>query len=141
MRNGFGGRGALALLVAALAGCSATAATAPMDEGDWVYSGVGPTEANNLERFDAFLAVTGSGGADAVRIVSMTVEGDPIYTDISYSEGKYEVYVDASADAFASADDRERTKAAECTRLVVSDRPDEFSDYACGSFSFVLKDL
>jgi hypothetical protein len=128
-----------------LSGCGDTVPAAVagvvLDEGDYVYSGVGPVEASNLERFDAFLAVTESGGDDAVRIVTHTVEGDPIYTDISYREGKYEVFYDASEDAFASADGRKRAKAAECTSLVPSDRQDEYSEFTCGEFTFMLRKL
>jgi len=136
------------LLAAALAlgaaGCGIDSAMAPtpeLDEGDVVHSGIGPEAASNLERFDAFLAVTESGGDDAVRIVNLTVEGDPIYTDISYAEGKYVVYTDRSEDEFAAEADRKREKAAECTALVQSDRPDDYSEYACGEYSFLVADL
>ena len=135
------------LLAAAIVALSATgctqeeAAMAPLDEGDVVHSGIGPEEASNLQRFDAFLAVTESGGDDAVRLVDSSVEGAPIYTDISYTEGKYVVFVDRSEDAHAAEADRERKKAAECTELVKTDRPDEFQEYACGAYSFMVKDF
>jgi len=134
----------LALCAALSAGCAAVPATAlppPMDEGDIVYSGFGPGEAGNLDRFDAFLAVAASGGEDAVRIVSYTVEGAPIYTDVTYEEGKYIVYVDASEDGSAADEDRGRRKAAECAELQVSDRPDEFGAYMCGDYTFVVADI
>ncbi|WP_158299192.1 DUF4362 domain-containing protein [Paenibacillus antri] len=136
--------GSLVAAVVAMtaAGCSTSEpAVAPLDEGDIVHSGIGPEEASNLERFDAFLAVTASGGNDAVRIVDTTIEGDPIYTDISYAEGKYVVVVDNSEDAFASESARKREKTAECTELVQTDRPDEFHEYACGTYKFMVKDF
>jgi hypothetical protein len=133
---------AAAIVVLGAIGCTQNeAAMAPLDEGDVVHSGIGPEEASNLQRFYAFLAVTESGGDDAVRLVNMTVEGSPIYTDISYSEGKYIVFIDHSEDAYAAKENRERKKAAECTELVKTDRPDEFQEYACGEYSFLVKDF
>jgi len=142
VRTGWGA--ALALIAALAAGCAAVPATAlppPMDEGDIVYSGLGPREAGNLDRFDAFLAVTASGGEDAVRIVSYTEEGAAIYTDVMYEEGKYIVYVDASEDGYAAEEDRERRKTAECLELVTTDRPDEFEAYTCAEYTFLVADI
>ncbi len=130
---------AAAIVAASAAGCTPNeAAMAPLDEGDVVHSGLGPEEASNLERFDAFLAVTESGGDDAVRIVATTEEGDPVYTDISYEEGTYTVFFDNTEDGYGS---QERKKSAECTELVRTDRPDEFQEYACGEYSFLVKDF
>jgi len=129
-----------ALAAMAVAGCSGAvpASAPPLDEGDVVQSGVGAGETGNLERLQAFLDVTQSGGDDAVRVVHHTVEGDPIYTDLSYAEGKYVVYRDTTEDANGA---QERVKAAECTALVQTDRPDEFCEIACGSYSFLVADL
>ncbi|HZG76126.1 MAG TPA: DUF4362 domain-containing protein [Paenibacillus sp.] len=131
---------AAAIVLMSATGCTQQdeAAMAPLDEGDVVHSGLGPAEASNLERFDAFLAVTGSGGDDAVRIVATTEEGDPVYTDISYAAGTYVVYFDNTEDGYGT---QERKKAAECTELVKTDRPDEFQEYACGDYSFMVKDF
>jgi hypothetical protein len=142
MKHGLGCLGAAAWCAFLLAGCGETAkvAVAPLDEGDMIYADTRFEKPDNRARFEAFLAVTESGGNDAVRIVNMTIEGDPVYTDISYKEGKYEVYHDASDDAYASEENRKRRKAAECTVLVQSDRPDAYSEYVCGMYAFRLKE-
>lgn len=130
----------LALVSLVSAGCTAAEKTmAPLDEGDVVYSGAEPGEASNVERFEAFLAVTESGGADAVRIVNYTAEGHAIYTDISYAEGKYIIYVDNTEDPLAAG--QERKKAAECAKLAPSDRPDSQKEYRCGTFAFTIENL
>lgn len=136
--------GVAAFCVWLLAGCIASAAQTPpgidFEEGDIVYTGIGPAGASNLGRFQAFLAVTESGGEDAVRLVSVTVEGDPIYTDISYAEQQYAVYVDASEDDYAAEGDRQRVKKAQCGALTSTELGNDFREYRCQSYTFVVRD-
>lgn len=144
MRRLLGSLGAIALAGALLASCgdamTATAMPQPMDDGDVVYSGVGPVEAKNIQRFEAFIAVTESGGDDAVRIVDVTFEGAEVYTDLLYSEGAYAVYYDASEDPLSGERGRERSKVAECGKLEWADEPDgELRRYACGGYEFFIR--
>ena len=130
---------AAAVLLLLACGCSTVPAMAPLDGGDIIDSGIGPAQADNLERFDAFLAVTSTGGEDAVRIVQRTVEGAPIYIDIMYKDGKYTVIRDMTEDVFAEEKDRTREVAAECKELAFVDRPDDLVVVACGDFQFLIE--
>lgn len=127
-----------AMLGFAAAGCSNVPAMAPLDEGDVVMSGVGPADVSNLARFEAFLDVTASGGEDAVRIVQLTEDGSPIHIDIKYAQRLYTIYHGESEAGEAEVDDRKKEKAAECAELRRLDRPDEFREYACGEYKFLV---
>lgn len=129
---------ALAMIVL-VAGCSAVPAMAPLDEGDIVGSGVGSEPAENLARFDAFLAVTQTGGEDAVRIVQRTSAGYPIYIDIMYADGKYTVIRDTTEDEAASEKNRKRELEAACEELVQVERLDHYLMYSCGEFRFLIE--
>ncbi|MCI3920924.1 DUF4362 domain-containing protein [Paenibacillus sp. TRM 82003] len=143
MRRLLGNLGIIALAGALLAGCGETvpAAGKPLDEGDIVYAGVGPEGAKNIQRFDAFVAVTESGGDDAVRIVRNTTEGNPIFTDLTFREGAYEIFVDATEDAYAAEEDRKRRKVAECDKLEQTDERDSIRHYACGAYTFYIRSV
>jgi|GEM_PF-5216703 len=141
--NGFQKLGVAAFCVWLLSGCitSATPLAAPVfEEGDLVLAGAGPGTASNVERFEAFLAVTESGGEDAVRLVNMSTEGNPIYTDIEYTEGTYVIYVDTTEDVYAAEEDRKREKAAECPKLISFDLSNEYREFHCGSYDFRVQD-
>lgn len=52
------------------------------------------------ELWDAFSVDTEMGNEASVTICQYTVEGDPIYTYVSYSDGLYTAVIDNSRDAF-----------------------------------------
>jgi len=131
---------AAAVSAALAAGCGAVPASAPLDGGDVIEAGVGTAHAENLKRFDAFLAVTETGGEDAVRIVQRTAEGTKIYIDIQYAGGKYTVFRgEAEDDAPAAEWEQKREKAAECEKLEKIERPDDYVLIACGDFRFLIE--
>lgn len=143
MKRLWGSLGAVVAAVALISACGetvpATAVPPPMDEGDVVYSGAGPEGAKNIERFDAFIDVTESGGDDAVRIVTNTEEGDPIFTDVTFRQGAYEIYIDNSEDRYAGEGNRKRSKVAECGKLERTDEVDAMRRYACGEYAFYIR--
>ena len=60
----------------------------------------------NQAALDAYFT-SGHAEGDRMRLVRMSVEGDPITTDIAYTRGEYHVTIDFSRDSFS--DGREET--------------------------------
>jgi hypothetical protein len=102
------------LLVALLAGCSAQ--RVPGMEVVDTHGSI-----RNFGNMDEFLRQAKTGAPAALRVTRYTVEGDPIYLDLTASEGKIQVRYDNSKDKFAGSGQREQVNS--CDRLEKNETP------------------
>lgn len=72
------------------------------DEEDIIESTQG--EVTNGERLYEFYENTVDGEEDAVRVITYTTEGDPIYQDLFYSGSGIESVEDSSEDQYGSGE-------------------------------------
>ena len=72
------------------------------DEEDIIEDRQG--EVTNGERLYAFYENTENGEEDAVRVISYTTEGDPIYQDLSYDGNRIESVEDFTEDQYGSGE-------------------------------------
>lgn len=86
----------LVLLAATVIGCNRES----FEERDIIEDIQG--EITNGERLYAFYENTVNGKEDAVRIISYTTEGDPIYQDLHFDGNKIESVEDYREDQFGS---------------------------------------
>ncbi|MBF6633099.1 DUF4362 domain-containing protein [Microbacterium sp. APC 3898] len=70
------------------------------EEGDIIEDAQG--EITNGERLYEFYEHTENGEEDAVRVISYTTEGDPIYHDLHFDGNKIESVEDNREDQFSS---------------------------------------
>lgn len=75
---------------------------ASFDEEDIIESTHG--EVTNGERLYEFYENTVDGEEDAVRVITYTTEGDPIYQDLSYGGSGIESVEDSSEDQYGSGE-------------------------------------
>lgn len=59
---------------------------------------------SNLDKFDNFIKHIRSGDKDKIRITSYTIEGDPIFYNLSYDGNQIQYNYDNSQDAFGGSD-------------------------------------
>lgn len=73
----------------------------------------------NAERFQLFLENIKNNQQDRIRITSYTVEGDPIFQDLKYNNGKIEFTYDNTQDLYGGID--KGRKSTICTKFVEKD--------------------
>lgn len=83
------------------------------DKGDIVESSHG--DVTNEERLYSFYENTKNGKKDAVRIISYTTEGDPIYQDLFYNGSVVESKEDHTEDQYGSGE----IVARECESIII----------------------
>ena len=88
----------LVLLAAIVIGCTRES----FEEGDIIEDRQG--EITNAERLYEFYEHTEDGEEDAVRVISYTTEGDPIYQDLHFDGNKIESTEDYREDQFGSGE-------------------------------------
>lgn len=59
-------------------------------------------EIKNKERFDEFLNNVKKNQKDSIRVVSYTIEGDPMLKDLSYNDGVIKFTTDTRRDKFGA---------------------------------------
>jgi hypothetical protein len=67
----------------------------------------------SLEHMDAFLSQIKKNETSSLRVTHYTIEGDPIYNDLSYSNHKLELRYDTSKDKFSGGAERVKTYSCE----------------------------
>lgn len=66
-----------------------------------------------LEQMDAFLSQVKKNETSSLRVTHYTIEGDPIYNDLSFSNHKLELRYDTSKDKFGGGAERVKTYSCE----------------------------
>ena len=78
----------------------------------------------NLERFELFLKNGEDDNEDVIRIITYTTEGDPVYRDLLYQNGKYISSHDSTRDSYGSGNKSKM----ECDDLIISENQERI-DY------------